>query len=87
MRNTSFGSLDYSIRLDDKMQYKKLLERAASNEGNDTSIYSTPVGKLFNYDTANASLSRTDKIMAMAVNGNSKKSPGKLFFLILLLSP
>lgn len=43
------GSLDYSFRLDDKMQYKKLLERAS----NDSSIYSTPVGKLFNYDSAN----------------------------------
>lgn len=73
----SFGSLDYSIRLDDKIQYKKLLEKA----GNNSSIYSTPVGKLFDYDTANANQSRTDKILALAKNAN-KKSPGNYKFAI-----
>lgn len=60
------------------MQYKKLLEKAASNDTNDSSIYATPVGKLFNYDTANANLSRSANILAMATTSNSnKKSTSK----------
>lgn len=56
------SSLDYSYRLDDKMQYKKLLESAgASGSMNDSSIYHTPAGNLFSYDTAN----RSGKIMNM----------------------
>ncbi|XP_018567904.1 sentrin-specific protease-like [Anoplophora glabripennis] len=56
------SSLDYSYRLDDKLQYKKLLESAGvSGTTNDSSIYQTPVGRLFNYDTSN----RSGKIMNM----------------------
>ncbi|XP_060518613.1 uncharacterized protein LOC132697273 [Cylas formicarius] len=42
--------LDESYRIDDKMQYKKLLAAASSNSVD--SIYYTPVGKLFEYDMA-----------------------------------
>lgn len=59
------------------MQYRKLLDKAASNESSNTSIYSTPVGKLFDYDTA--SLTRNDKILAMALKTNAnKKSSGMI---------
>lgn len=77
-RRPTFGSLEYSIRLDDKIQYKKLLEKAAKNESNDSSIYGTPIGKLFNYDTANTTLTRTDKILSMATDGRlDKNEPSK----------
>lgn len=64
------SSLDYSYRLDDKLQYKKLLESAgASGTINDSSIYQTPIGRLFTYDTSN----RSGKIMNML-----KKPPSGL---------
>ncbi|XP_066255432.1 uncharacterized protein [Euwallacea similis] len=51
-------SLDYSFRLDHKMKYKKLLEQS----NNESSIYLTPIGKIFkNFDFTNS---------------NDKKSPG-----------
>ncbi|KAJ8964814.1 hypothetical protein NQ314_004621, partial [Rhamnusium bicolor] len=62
------SSLDYSIRMDDKMQYKKLLETTVSGSSpiNDSSFYQTPIGRLFTYDTSN----RSGKILSMV-----KKSP------------
>lgn len=46
--------MDYSFRLEDKLQYKKLLEQATNN--NESSVYHTPVGKLFHsYDFSNLS--------------------------------
>ncbi|KAJ8920906.1 hypothetical protein NQ315_015699 [Exocentrus adspersus] len=56
------SSLDYSYRLEDKLQYQKLLESAGvSSSTNNSSVYQTPVGRLYNYDTSN----RSAKIMGM----------------------
>ncbi|KAG5876722.1 hypothetical protein JTB14_015511 [Gonioctena quinquepunctata] len=67
-KNTSRSSLNYSVRLDDKIQYRKLIEAAAGTSPLEDSIYGTPIGKLFNYDTAN----RSQRILDMAL-----KSPPK----------
>lgn len=50
-------SLDYTFRLDDKLQYKKLIEQATNTSlQNNSSIYQTPLGKLFDsYDILNSS--------------------------------
>lgn len=63
-------SLNYSIRLDDKLQYQKLLEKATNN---DSSIYSTPIGNVFQYNTLNSS-SRGRQMVDMAIK--STNSPG-----------
>ncbi|XP_050307216.1 sentrin-specific protease 1-like [Anthonomus grandis grandis] len=43
-KNSSKSPLEYSFRLEDKMQYKKLLEQVSNNE---SSLYQTPMGKSF----------------------------------------
>lgn len=49
-------SLDYSIRLDEKRQYQMLLDNHAQNN---SSIYGTPVGSLFNRSRMLVDLART----------------------------
>ncbi|KAJ8960729.1 hypothetical protein NQ318_020021 [Aromia moschata] len=73
----SFGSssLDYSIRLDDKLQYKRLLESVSGqNSPDEPSVYQTPVGRLFNYDTAN----RSARILANALKTSSTSPAASL---------
>ncbi|CAG9825592.1 unnamed protein product [Phaedon cochleariae] len=65
--NTSRSSLNYSIRLDDKMNYQRLIDSAAGSSPLDRSVYSTPLGKYFDtFDTS----SRAGRILNM-----TKKSP------------
>lgn len=71
----SFGSLEQSFRLDDKMQYAKLLETVAKHETNDASLYSTPIGKFFHQDSAN--MSRSGKILTTALAVHNKEFPGQ----------
>lgn len=70
-------SLDYSFRLDDKMQYKKLLDSAGSHL-NDSSFYQTPIGKYLG--EVSMPSSRTSRILSMAKRTSSENSrnDGKL---------
>nr|CAI5821035.1 unnamed protein product [Callosobruchus analis] len=63
----SSGGLDYSFRLEDKMEYKKLLEKAANSDSID-SLYATPQGKPFGFDTS----SRGSKILNMSLKNSPK---------------
>ncbi|CAH0557369.1 unnamed protein product [Brassicogethes aeneus] len=72
-RNThKNSSMDFSIRLDDKIQYKKLLENAGNISAN-SSIYYTPIGKLFKPDSPPQS--RSARMLAMATDNADKRRP------------
>ncbi|VEN33986.1 unnamed protein product [Callosobruchus maculatus] len=64
----SSGGLDYSFRLEDKLEYKKLLEKV-NNSDSMESIYKTPQGKIFGFDTS----SRSSKILNMSLKNSSKE--------------
>ncbi|XP_019876205.1 sentrin-specific protease isoform X2 [Aethina tumida] len=66
-RNSS-SSIDASIRLDDKMTYKRLLDTVINNSSN-SSLYYTPQGEYFN-----SSNQRTNRIMGMAQQNCDKKN-------------
>ncbi|KAL1490382.1 hypothetical protein ABEB36_013091 [Hypothenemus hampei] len=56
-KSANASILDYTYRLEDKKQYRKLLEQSTSNN---SSVYFTPMGKLFkNYDVTHSNLDKS----------------------------